>query len=735
MRLLAGAALLACIGILLLARWISIQPQWAATWQARPDGQLELVGTTISALKPHTGQTWIGTTVGSSATSTSRSGSVPSALDRSASLQPHAVLLRGSARWIADDGQRARHVQLNESLAAALAAGPVTLHFEDQSQVEVQATAPGWRGIPLAYWLLASLALALWLAGAGVVLVKPSTSNALYAVMTWCQAGRLMCMAVASTASPMLPAGWAGIDFPLRSGFDMLTVAAAVHLACIHPKPLQAARWLPITGWLFAGVIWVLARAGNEAGAWWLMQLSMLLMWALAIWLMHLSFRSHPHPFALLMKRFSVVVGGTWVLVSAAVAWSSMSGSAEAVQLTARLPLAVTAWQVLFALVLLSAPFLSKSRSLMRELSLLAVITALASVLDLLIVGLFQLNPFASLTLTLFISLVIYAGARQWLVDRMLGTRVASTERLFEQLFRTTREVEAQPSQAGPALARLLDELFDPAEISLLDKPVTKAHPLSDGSAMLVPVPAIGSIPNPGAATSILLRRAQQGRRLFTTDDARLADRIGEQLRRTVAFDQAVEQGRSEERRRLAQDLHDDIGARLLTLMYKAESSELEDYARHTLQDLKTLTRGLAASNQPLSHALAEWKADIAQRLSAAGIELTWTARYDTDIVLTMVQWSALTRVLRELVSNVMAHAAATRVDIQVCLAADRLQLTVMDDGTGQTPQQWSPGLGVGGVRKRVRQLGGEVTWQQRTPRGIACQVTIERLSAPAMAD
>jgi signal transduction histidine kinase len=309
---------------------------------------------------------------------------------------------------------------------------------------------------------------------------------------------------------------------------------------------------------------------------------------------------------------------------------------------------------------------------------------------------------------------------------------VASTERLFEQLFRTTREVETQPSQAGPALARLLDELFDPVDVSLLEKSVATAHTLSDGSAMLVPVPAIGSISNTGAPASVLLRHAQQGRRLFTTDDARLADRIGEQLRRTVAFDQAVEQGRGEERRRLAQDLHDDIGARLLTLMYKAQSPEMEDYARHTLQDLKTLTRGLAASNQPLSHALAEWKADIAQRLTAACIDLTWIAVHDTDIVLTMVQWSGLTRVLRELVSNVMAHAQASCVEIQVRLANDQLVLTVLDNGTGRAPQHWSPGLGVGGVRKRVRQLGGEVSWQQQTPSGILCRVIVERLSASA---
>ena len=191
-----------------------------------------------------------------------------------------------------------------------------------------------------------------------------------------------------------------------------------------------------------------------------------------------------------------------------------------------------------------------------------------------------------------------------------------------------------------------------------------------------------------------------------------------------------MEQGRSEERRRLAQDLHDDIGARLLTLMYKAQSPEMEDYARHTLQDLKTLTRGLAAANQPLAHALAEWKADISHRLSAAHVELKWTATQDTDVELSVVQWSTLTRVLRELVTNVIAHAQARTVEIDVKLVSDRLLVIVADDGTGHAPAQWAPSLGVGGVRKRVRQLGGEVSWQERSPHGISCRVCVERLSA-----
>jgi signal transduction histidine kinase len=266
--------------------------------------------------------------------------------------------------------------------------------------------------------------------------------------------------------------------------------------------------------------------------------------------------------------------------------------------------------------------------------------------------------------------------------------------------------------------------------VQTLDQPSTRSRVLGDGSALLVPLPAIDAEHGRGTEASIVLRFAEGGKRMFSRDDARLTDRVVEQLRRAVAYDKAVERGRSEERARIAQDLHDDIGARLLTLMYKAQTPEMEDYIRHTLKDLKTLTRGLASSDQRLSHATAEWKADIAQRLGAAQIELSWTFNFDRDIVLGVVQWSALTRVLRELVSNAIQHSCATHLEVSATLEGGRLRLTLADDGIGRNPQQWSHGLGLGGVRKRVKLLGGDVQWRENGRAGIVCTVLIPDLGA-----
>lgn len=94
-----------------------------------------------------------------------------------------------------------------------------------------------------------------------------------------------------------------------------------------------------------------------------------------------------------------------------------------------------------------------------------------------------------------------------------------------------------------------------------------------------------------------------------------------------------------------------------------------------------------------------------------------------------MVHGSALTPVLRELVTNVLAHAQALTIEIDISLVKDMQVITVTDDGIGSAPERWSPGLGVGGVRKRVWQLGGKVTWREHSPSGTCRRVSVARLS------
>jgi signal transduction histidine kinase len=701
--------LIGCLGLFLLTREMAAVPTLDAVWRANDQGRIELARSGDAMLAPLTGQTL--TTV--------QGGPVTVVL-------PDALALQRSARWLIDDTQRARLQQLHRQLDEALSQPVVRLSFTDGRSVVLRPMARGFGGLPVTYWVLAAVALLLHLVAMVVLMAKPNGRNLLYALMSLSQAGNLVFIAVESTLDLRLPRPFAQFDMPLRVAFDLVTAAAIVNAACFHPRRLPGAAGMSLAGWALAGVLIALVAGDGLERGWWWTQLTIVAYGLVMVALMSWSYQIEPHPFATVLRRFGLVTIGTWLLLTFSLAAAVRNPGMH--QNIASIGSMI--WYVFFASLLLLVPFLSRSQQIMREFSLLAAVSTVATSLDLLFVAVFSLGQFASLTLSLFVSLAVYSGARQWILNQLLGSSMLTTERMFEQLYRIAREVEAHPERTPTLLSQLLRELFEPMEVVLVERSTSQTRVSGDGSTLMIPVPRLSGSESPGG--SIVIRFAQRGRRLFTSEDVRLTERIVEQLRRAVAFDKAVEQGRSEERARLAQDLHDDIGARLLTLMYKAQSPEMEEYVRHTLQDLKTLTRGLAAPNHRLSHAAAEWKADLTQRLTAAHVELGWSFEFDQDILLSVVQWSALTRVLRELVSNAIAHAQATRVDVAFELHRDRLDLHVTDNGVGRNPRAWSHGLGLGGVRKRVKQLGGEVEWREVSPQGIGCRVTIRELSARA---
>ena len=707
LQLLLLCALVGLAGVAALAAELGSRPHIDAAWRADGRGRVELASSADPVLQPFVGKVLSGVADGSATVAITN-------------LQG----LQRSPRWLVKDSDRARLLALHQQLNSAFAGDEVRLHFDDGAKVTLQTTPRGLTGLPAMFWLLAASGLGLALVGASVLLAKPSGRSLAYTAMAVCQGGNLLVMAIESTLELGLPARIAHLDMPIRMAFDLITAAAMVNAVCLNPRRLPGSTAIALGGWTVAAGLLGLFWAGMLPDAWWWTQLSVIGLGLFATGLLGWSYRIEPHPFAIVLQRFSFAAITTWALLTLTVALADQSTA-----LTHNVAdIASLVWYVFFSSVLLLAPFFIKSQDRLREFSLIAATTTVAISLDVLFASALSFEPFTSLTLSLVLSLAMYVVARRWILNQPLSSSVLTTERMFEQLYRIAREVEARPERTAALLAQLLGELFEPLEIDVIERHSRKSRVTGDGSGMLVPVPLLGG--DEVATGSVMIRFAQSGRHLFSSEDARLTDRIVEQLRRAVHFDKAVEQGRREERLRLAQDLHDDIGARLLTLMYKSQSPEMEDYVRHTLQDLKTLTRGLAASNHRLSHAAAEWKSDLTHRLTAAHVALKWHFTFDDDILLTVVHWSALTRVLRELVSNAIAHSQATQLDIDFRLEGDRIDLNVSDDGVGRNPRAWSHGLGLGGVRKRVKQLGGEVEWREVAPHGISCRVIIRELSA-----
>ena len=703
LRGLAVMALIGCIGLFVLLQTLANSPYIEVALRLNAQSGVELVGAgdpLLQAKRPLTVRAvWAGT--------------LPA-------LEIQSLLLQTAPRWIADSTERAVLVAQQELLATLVRQPVVHLSFADGSSVDLKPGARGLKGLGALFWLLGALSLVLYLIAAVVLVTQPSWRNGLYLLMTWCLALTLVFIAIESMPGLGLPVGFAQADLRLRTILDVGVAAAILNVCLIHPTHVRhSPRWAAL-GWLVAAGLATQAMR-TPALTWWWTQAALIGYGVVSLTMLTLAYRRDAHPAALVLRRLGFAMLGTLTLLTLAVSMVDRQALSQ-YQIAS---IGSVVWYVFMASLLMLVPFLARSQHLMREFAMLAGLSTIATSLDLLFVTAFSLGQFASLTLALFVSIAVYAGARQWVMSRLAGTGLMTAEQTFDSLYRAARAIETSPALTNDHVTRLLLDLFEPLEIRSARRTSVVSSVSANGSALVVPVQ---NLPGAGGhlATSFVLRFARRGRRLFTLEDAHLADRVLAQLRSAVTFDLAVEQGRSEERMRLAQDLHDDIGARLLTLMYKAPNPEMEEYARHTLQDLKTLTRGLAAREHRLCDAAAEWKADIGQRLLASHCQLEWAFLSDDETQkLSVVQWSGTTRILRELVNNVISHADARHVDIHASFLRGELRLTVSDDGNGRSPQTWSHGLGLGGVRKRAKLLGGQVSWHERQPVGIRCEVHI----------
>ena len=703
--------LVCAFGLLALARALSLQPTLDARWSVTATDAVELVSSPLPELRGLAGVPLLSLVD-----------------DQGRRLDADAELLNRMPRWTVNDAQRARQTEVQLQLHDMLRHGPLLLQFEGGREVRVLPAPRGLSGLGPLFWLLGAVAMALVAVAASVLRLHVSWRNLPYALIGLAQAANLLILAVETLPGLGLPTAVVHHGLFARTAFDLASAAAMVHLSTLLPLRLPGGRGMAAVAWTLCTLLlgWV-SRPGSPL-AWWWTQAGMLGCGVATIVLMSRSYRLEPNPVALLLRRLAASATATLLLLSLAVAVASVEPRIDPHDAC----VSTVVWYLFLSTLLLLLPMFARAQPMMRELALLVGTSSIAISLNLLFVAVFPVSAFGSLSISMFFALLVYALTRRWLLQPMRGQHVPGAERMFERLYRVLREVEARPRDSAELLTRLLRDLFEPLQVRTLERSATRSRVLGDGSALLVPLPRIDAEHDSAGTNggSLVLRFAERGKRMFSRDDARLSDRVVDQLRRAVAYDKAVERGRSEERARIAADLHDDIGARLLTLMYKAQTPEMEDYIRHTLKDLKTLTRGLAASDQRLSHAAAEWKTDIAQRLNAAQIELSWTFHYDRDIVLGVVQWSALTRVLRELVSNVIQHSCATHLEVMATLEGGQLRLSLADDGIGRDPQGWSHGLGLGGVRKRVKLLGGDVQWRENGRAGIVCTVLIPDLGA-----
>lgn len=189
-------------------------------------------------------------------------------------------------------------------------------------------------------------------------------------------------------------------------------------------------------------------------------------------------------------------------------------------------------------------------------------------------------------------------------------------------------------------------------------------------------------------------------------------------------------QAATSERQRIASDLHDDLGAQLVTIvqasLHANDVGRVAELARLALSDMRLAVRGLTGEPTPLSYVLADWRAETVERLTLAGVAVFWNASDpDLEWMLPARMQVQLTRILREAVSNVIRHSGARMCWIGIHVAPDHLQLGVEDDGCGFDTREVSRGQGLGNLVARARMLQGSMHIEPRKAGGTCVRLCV----------
>lgn len=234
------------------------------------------------------------------------------------------------------------------------------------------------------------------------------------------------------------------------------------------------------------------------------------------------------------------------------------------------------------------------------------------------------------------------------------------------------------------------------------------------------------SAPRTGLLSLVRIELGGQQCTLGTYRDVTEAKRAEEQLRASRAALRSLatrqQDIREDERTRIAREIHDSLGQALTAL--KLQLVAAQDAAKEApalsarlaetaamVDDLVKGVRRIATELRPpiLDQlglpAAVEWLAQDFSRRTGLRCK---TVISPTDGAISTELATALFRIVQEALTNVLRHAGATRVDIELGVKSDCVMLEINDDGSGITEAGMGPGsLGILGMRERAAALGG----------------------------
>ena len=199
----------------------------------------------------------------------------------------------------------------------------------------------------------------------------------------------------------------------------------------------------------------------------------------------------------------------------------------------------------------------------------------------------------------------------------------------------------------------------------------------------------------------------------FNKDDIDLANSLLKLTKQFITIEEAFEKGALEERQRIARDLHDDVAARMLTLIHSVKEPQTIALSRSILKSLRNSIYTLDnKSTASILDAITDVRSEIQVRLNSIGMQLIWHQSDNLQgLSFTPRQHINLNRMLHEITTNIIKHANAQFMEIIINLTNKQVSVEVSDNGQGFDLQNCIPGKGLNNIKTRAQELNGNASW------------------------
>lgn len=185
-----------------------------------------------------------------------------------------------------------------------------------------------------------------------------------------------------------------------------------------------------------------------------------------------------------------------------------------------------------------------------------------------------------------------------------------------------------------------------------------------------------------------------------------------------------IQAAKTSERSRIYQNIHDDVGAELLKLMYQLDNDEQRAQTKTIMNKLRQAVASTAHINIRAKQLINEIADEASARCIASGIDFVFDISAESNPQLTEKQPIHLQRAVRELINNCIKHSQAKQVKLIAQINDQKINITLTDDGVG-LGQQFQHGKGMKSLSKRINQAGGSIKWQTIQPHGTQVDLSL----------